>query len=159
MKNLTNLTFVFLALLLISCGSDDSAPDADVDELDAALLAPLVGNWTATSVTVSGCSDSNSNGTNSCDGLTFCLFVQITDEGQYSFTDNTDPNLSETTFGFLKSLTSSSFLLCEPGIFGEEETCSNTVSYSFDGSSSLTITYTDDDEPGCSFRATFSKDS
>lgn len=158
MKNLTNLTLICLSLFFISCGSDDSAPDADVDELDAALLAPLVGNWATASVTISGCDDTSLNGENSCGALLFCLFVQITDEGQYSFTDNTDPDLGETTFGVLKTLTSSTFLLCEPGLFGEEETCSNTVTYSFNGSSTLNITYTDDDAPGCTFSATLTKD-
>ncbi|WP_436517014.1 hypothetical protein [Ekhidna sp. To15] len=159
MKNLFSLLLIALSIFLINCSKDDSGPVADIDELDPALLAPLIGDWTATSVSTSGCTNSSDNGTNTCGDFTFCLFVQISDEGLYGFSDNTDPDLSETTFGVLKTLTSTSFLLCEPGLFGEEEVCSNTVTYSFTNSTTLSVRFTDDDEPGCTFSATFTKDS
>ncbi|MEP1033088.1 hypothetical protein [Ekhidna sp.] len=159
MKNLSYLLLIVMSFFLVNCSSDDSAPDADIDNLDPALLAPLIGDWTATSVTASGCTNASDNGENTCGDFTFCLFVQISDEGLYGISDNTDPDLSESTFGILKSLTASTFLLCEPGIFGEEEVCSNTVTYSFTNSTTLNITFTDEDAPGCTFTATFTKDS
>lgn len=159
MKQLTSILLLGLCILFVNCSSDDSEPVADIDELDPTLLAPLVGDWTATSVTASGCTNASDNGTNTCGDFTFCLFIQISDEGLYGFSDNTDPELSETTFGVLKSLTASTFLLCEPGLFGDEEVCSNTVTYSFTNSTTLSVRFTDDDEPGCTFSATFTKDS
>lgn len=160
MKKITYLLLIGLCTFLVSCGEDDSSNlDADVDEIDSELLMPLIGNWTATSVTATGCSNSDDNGENTCGDLTFCLFLQITDEGLYGLADNTDPELGEITNGIIKSLTSTTLLLCQPGLFGEEEECTNTITYSVTNSNSLSITYTDDDKPGCTFRATLTKDS
>ncbi len=159
MKKLASLTLIGLSLFLINCGKEDTLPDADIDELDPELLEPLIGDWTATSVTASGCTNSSDNGTNSCGDFLFCLFIQITDEGLYGLSDNTDPDLSESTSGLLKNLTATSFELCEPGFFGEEEDCSNTITYSFTSSTTLSIRFTDDEEPGCSFSATFTKET
>lgn len=160
MKNFTSILLLCLCVFLVSCGDDDSSiDDVDTEELDPVLLAPLVGNWTATSVTTTGCTDANSNGVNTCGDLLFCLFIQISDEGIYGISDNTDPELSEFTGGIIKSLTASSFLLCEPAILGGDEDCSSTITYSFTNATTLEISFTDEEAPGCTFSATFTKDS
>lgn len=167
-KNVFFYLVIVLPFVFSNCGSDDGDNNNGLSDkpLDAALLAPLLGNWTADFKTVSGCDQA---GDYDCGDFLTCLFVQITDEGFYSFTDvdindpaNTDDNPGSVSTvnssGQIKELTATTMLFCEPNIFGDTDfDCSDPITYSVSGST-LTATWTDSESPGCTFKAIFTKE-
>lgn len=138
-KKLYFLLLLATPLFLINCGDDDG---------DGDFNAQFVGQWEATSVTSTGCDNSEENGTLTCSP--FCFQVEFNDDRTYSLTDGTgDPVVDESgTF----EATATTLNLCSDG------TCdSDPATYAFIDDDTVAVTFTDDDSPGCQFTATFTR--
>ena len=135
---MTKLSTLFLGIcLLLFLGCSDDEED---------FLTPLVGTWETSLITTSGCSDPTENGTLTCTGGP-CISVTINSNGTYTLDNNIDQTSEEGTV----TVTATTINLCENGTTGcEAET------YSLAGNT-LTITFTEDDSPGCLFMIVFTK--
>ncbi len=139
MKKLLNtfIVCIFSLTFLTNCGSDDVSP-----------LDQLVGNWVASSITVSDCTDTSGNGVLAC--TPFCLDLVINGAGDYTLTSNLeDESITESGTA---EVTSNTILLCETG----EDECPDANSYTLDGST-LIISFANEEFPGCVFVATYLK--
>ena len=137
MTKLTTLTLGLCLILFIGCNKDEEN-----------FLTPLVGTWQTFVITSTGCTDPADNGTLTCTGAP-CFEVSINSNGTYILQDNTDlPAYTETG---TVTVTASSITLCETGA-----TDCSPETYTLSGDT-LVIIFTDDDSPGCTFTATFSK--
>ena len=114
------------------------------DEKD--FLTPLVGTWETSLITTSGCTDPDENGTLTCQGGP-CLSVTINSNGTYTLQNNID----QTSEAGTVTVTATSITICETGDTGCE-----ADPYSLVGNT-LTLTFTEDDSPGCLFTIVFTK--
>lgn len=135
---MTKLSTLFLGIcILLFLGCSDDEED---------FLTPLVGTWETSLITTSGCSDPGDNGTLTCTGGP-CIEVTINSNGTYSFQNNIDQTSETGTV----TVTATTINLCETGATDcEGET------YSLAGNT-LTISFTEDDSPGCLFTIVFTK--
>ena len=135
---MTKLTTLFLGLFIIlffGCSNDEED-----------FLTPLVGTWETSEISTSGCTDPNDNETLTCTGLP-CMVVSINSNGTYTFQNN----LEQTSEAGTVTVTASTINLCETGA-----TDCEAETYSLSGDK-LTITFTEDDSPGCLFTIVFTK--
>lgn len=140
MRAFLSLSFIALLLCLASCGSEEEE-----------FLTPLVGTWESSTVTAANCTDPDENGTTTCSN-TYCIRVTINSDGTYTLNNNLDDPPS-TESGNITA-TSSTISMCESGNSNCGDADTNT--YSLSGGK-LSVTFTDDDSPGCNFTATFDK--
>ena len=135
---MTKLSTLFLGIsILLFLGCSDDEED---------FLTPLVGTWETSLITTSGCSDPSDNGTLTCTGGP-CIEVTINSNGTYSFQNYIDQTSETGTV----TVTATTINLCETGATDcEGET------YSLAGNT-LTISFTEDDSPGCLFTIIFTK--
>ncbi len=139
MNKLKLLGALIVPLLLSSCDEDSLPGPLDL----------LAGTWEATSIVTTGCNDASQNGTLDCDP--FCLSITINSDGSYTLTDGLESPPS-TESGVITA-TLDKISLCAKG----DECSANTpAGYSLNGSS-LVVTFTDEDLPGCELKASFSK--
>ena len=137
MTKLTTLTLGLCLILFIGCNKNEED-----------FLTPLVGTWETFVIASTGCDNPDDNGTLTCTGGP-CFEVSINSNGTYILQDNTDlPIYTETG---TVTVTASSITLCETGA-----TDCSPETYTLSGDT-LVIIFTDDDSPGCTFTATFSK--
>ena len=139
-KKIVNQSMVclFAIVFLVNCGSDD-----EVNALDA-----LVGTWRSTSIASSGCTDTSQNGTIEC--TPYCIEIIINSNGTYSITNNLDDPTSKESGS--ASATATAIKLCETG----DNNCVDDNPYTLSGST-LVVSFTDEESPGCTFSATFNK--
>lgn len=137
---MTKLSTLFLGiciLLFLGCSKDDED-----------FLTPLVGSWETYSIVSSGCNDPDENGTFTCSGGP-CIAVTINSNSTYILQFNLDnPPFTETG---TVTVTASTITLCETGA-----TDCSAESYTLSGDT-FVISFTDDDSPGCTFSATFTR--
>ncbi|MEQ9467207.1 MAG: hypothetical protein RLN88_07320 [Ekhidna sp.] len=149
----TTALLLSLAFSFTHCGSDDGDDGGNGDSnIDADALALLTGSWSADFATASGCSNASDNGVKDCGELLTCLAIQVTESGLIGIIDFTSENGGIFTFR-IKSLTSSQVVYCDQ----TDDTECYTVNYSVSGNT-LNATYTNDDFPGCTLQASFTKD-
>lgn len=140
MKNLLKIALLFaFPLLLINCGDDD----------DSSPLDALVGEWQSAAITVSGCANSEDNGTITCDP--YCFNIEFSSNGSYTLQEADFATGQITTQSGTATVTETTILLCETGDDCSDE---DPATYVRTGDSSLTITFTDD---GCQFTIVFTK--
>jgi hypothetical protein len=139
MNKIKLLALIVFPLLLANCDEKDLPGPLDL----------LAGTWEASSIVTTGCDDTSQNGTLECDP--FCLSITIKSDGTYTLIDGLEDPVS-TESGVI-SATVDKLTICATG-----EDCSSDppASYSLNGSS-LVVTFTDQDLPGCQLKATFSK--
>ncbi len=141
MKRLLFPLLMISPLLFIQCG-DDEPGEEEVDH-----LAPLVGSWMMTSITNSGCTNADENGTFDANN-SYSILVTITADGTYTVTQC--GVVDET--GTVSDVTADSFLFCETGV-----TDCTPDTYVLSGNT-ITVTTTDDESPGCTVALTLTKD-
>lgn len=139
MKRLLTLLVLSASILFISCGDDK---DADAD-----FLAQFVGTWQSSNITASGCTDPEENGTITCDP--YCFQITISASGTYSLIESGSQTPETGTI----TATETTIRICETG----DTDCGDGDPYSFSNSSTFTVSFTDEDSPGCTFTATFNK--
>lgn len=164
---LTTALLSCLSIIFVACGSDDSnPPETDIDVIDPALFAPLLGDWVADSKTLTGCNNQELNGEYTCQaGTITCIALNFQEDdlygGGYFFfdVDATGEFTNLTTSGAVQSLSSTSFTLCQPNLFGESTfNCTHTFNYELlNNNTTLEVTWTDEDLAGCTSSATFTK--
>jgi hypothetical protein len=135
MPNLTTLLLGLCIVLFIGCSKDEED-----------FLTPLVGTWETSEIITTGCSDPADNGSLSCTGGP-CFVVTINSNSTYTLQNNVD----QTSEAGTVSVTATTINLCETGDTGCE-----AQNYSLSGDK-LTITFTEDDSPGCLFTIVFTK--
>jgi hypothetical protein len=135
---MTKLSTVFLGLcVLLFLGCSDDEED---------FLTPLVGTWETSEMVTSGCTDPDENGSLTCTGGP-CLSVTINSNSTYTLENNIDQSSEAGTV----TITATTINLCETG-----STDCEAETYSLSGDK-LTITFTEDDSPGCLFTIVFTK--
>ena len=135
---MTKLSTLFLGLFLIlflGCSNDEED-----------FLTPLVGSWETFVITSTGCVDPDENVTLTCSGGP-CIEVTINSNGTYTLQDN----IEQTSEAGTVTVTASTITLCETGA-----TDCEAETYSLSGDK-LTLTFTEDDSPGCLFTIVFTK--
>jgi len=128
-------TFLLTSVLMSSCTKDEKNN----------VLKSLVGDWNASSIEVSGCTDENDNEQITCN--IYCFELSFNDDGSYSILDSRETGNTITTEGTF-TVTDSDIIFCETN--GD---CSRRT-YSLD-KNNLTLTYSDDD--GCNFTEPYTK--
>ncbi|MEP0985608.1 hypothetical protein [Ekhidna sp.] len=139
MKQFLTLLLLSASITLVNCGDDK---DADAD-----FLAQFVGTWQSSNITAAGCNDPEENGTLNCDP--FCFEITITANGTYSLLESGSQSPETGTI----TATETTVTICETG----ETICDSQDPYSFSGENTFSITFTDEDSPGCQFTAVFNR--
>jgi hypothetical protein len=135
---MTKLSTVFLGLcVLLFLGCSDDEED---------FLTPLVGTWETYEMAISGCTDPLDDQIYTCQGGP-CMSVTINSNSTYTLQNNLDQSSEAGTI----TVTATTINLCETG----STDCEAEV-YSLSGDK-LTITFTEDDSPGCLFTIVFTK--
>ncbi|MEQ6166288.1 hypothetical protein AAOE16_03775 [Ekhidna sp. MALMAid0563] len=157
MKKINAFLLLLAAVLLINCGGYDSSDADDLETLiDATSLAAITGQWSADSATASNCDDSSDNGVKNCGefALTCIVFkVEELNEFQYILISDDTGEVGIFNTFLIKSLTSSEMVYCDQF----DSSLCYTVGYSISGNT-LNATYINEDFPGCTMQATFTKD-
>ncbi len=122
-------------MLFLGCSNDDED-----------FLTPLVGTWESSLITTSGCTDPADNGTLTCTGGP-CFVVNINSNSTYTLQNNVE----QTSEAGTVTVTATTINLCETGA-----THCEAETYSLSGDT-LTITFTEDDSPGCLFTIVLTK--
>lgn len=137
MKKTLLLLLVSSSLFLVNCNDDDDD-----------FLGPLVGDWEAFTISTTGCTDQQQNGTLTCTGLP-CFELTINSNGTYSFQDNTEDPV-ETETGTVE-VSETTFTACPTGESGCEPDSYTLVGDVF------TVMFEEDDSPGCTFTVAFNR--
>lgn len=142
MKKILAVVLTLSTVTFFNCGGDDED-----------FLTPLVGAWDVFSISITGCDDESSNGTQTCEDADMaaipCTTITIDSDGTYTLVDNTNGGSESGDV----TVTASKITLCatgDPNCTGDDYTLSGNA---------LTVSFTEDDSPGCLFEAKATKRS